>query len=382
MVRNDIAIVGIGETPALRRSGRDIRDMTLDAIFMALDDAGIHPHEVDGFVTESVLMPRKVPHEYVGFQLGVTRSFDAALSAVGSGIVGAPMLAAEAIRSGRAKVVVSYFGIDWGTDLGGPYQYHDPYPAKAIYEKPYGFDGQPSYFALWARRYMHEYGLTAEQMGALAVQQRENAILTGRAQMTKPLSIDDYLASPIISTPLRFADCCLISDGAGAFVMTSAERARDCPKRPVYVRGVGFASEGSPENLFTQGHHLMEMPGARQARQAAEREAGFSLNEADFGELYDCFTIECLMQMEDLGLCEKGEAGHMVAEGQTRLGGRLPLNTHGGLLSYSYRLCVEHVIEAVRQLRGEAGAVQVADAETGFVTGVTSPDFSVLALSR
>jgi acetyl-CoA acetyltransferase len=378
----DIAIVGIGETPALRRSPKDIREMTLDAIFMALDDAGIDPREVDGFVTESTLMPTKVPHEYVGPQLGIARSFDASLSSVGAGIVGAPLLAADAIQSGRAKVVVSYFGIDWGSDVKGPYQFHDPYPAKKAFEKPYGFDGQPSYFALWARRYMHEYGLRPEQLGALAVQQRENAIRTGRAQMMKPLTLDDYMRSPIISTPLRYSDCCVISDGAAAYVMTSAERARDCAKPPVYVRGVGFASEGSPENLFSQGQHLMELPGARTARERAERAAGVSLSEADFGELYDCFTVECLMQMEDLGLCEKGEAGEMVAAGHTRLGGRLPLNTHGGLLSYSYRLCIEHVIEAVRQLRREAGDVQVEDAELGFVTGVTSPDFSVLILSR
>ena len=378
----DIAIVGIGETPAVRRSPKDIRELTLDAIFMALDDAGIHPREVDGLVTESALMPTKVPHDYVGPQLGISRSFDASMSAVGAGIVGSPQLAALAIRSGLAKVVVSYFGTDWGSDPAGPYQYHDPYPAKRAFEKPHGFDGQPSYFALWARRYMHEFGLTAEQLGAVAVQQRENAILTGRAQMTRPMSLDDYLAAPVISDPLRFPDCCVISDGAGAFVMTSAERAQDCRKRPVYVRGVGFSSEGAPENLFSQGERLMELPGAMAARRQAERMAGVSLEEADFGEMYDCFTIELLLQMEDLGLCGRGEAARMVADGHTRLGGTLPINTHGGLLSYSYRLGIEHVIEAVRQLRGEAGAVQVRNAEVGFVTGVTSPDFSVMVLSR
>jgi acetyl-CoA acetyltransferase len=197
------------------------------------------------------------------------------------------------------------------------------------------------------------------------------------------MSMDDYLAAPMISDPLRYPDCCVITDGAGAFVMTSAERARDCPKRPVFVRGVGFAAGAvTAENLFTQGPRLLALPGAREARDAAERAAGVSLADADFAELYDCFTITSLLQLEDLGFCKKGEGAHMVAEGHTKLDGSLPVNTHGGLLSYSYRLSIEHVIEAVRQLRGEAGDVQIPDAELGFVTGVTSPDFSVMVMSR
>jgi acetyl-CoA acetyltransferase len=382
MKPDGIAIVGIGETPALRRSDRDIRQMAVDAIFMALDDAGIDPREVDGLVTEGMVMPGKVPHEYVGAQLGIERHFDATMSQVGAGIVGAPMLAAMAIRAGLANVVVSYFSTDWGTDLSGPYAYHDAFPAKKAFEKPYGFNGQPSYWALWTNRYMYEFGLTQEQLGTLAVLQRENAIRTGRAQMTKPMSLEGYLASPMVSDPLRVPDCCLISDGAGAFVMSAVNRARDCRKRPVNVLGVGFSSRGNPDDLFSQGDRLLTTPGAMEARRMAEKAAGVSLGDADFGELYDCFTPACLMQIEDLGLCRKGEAGHMIAEGHTRLGGRLPLNTHGGLLSYSYRLSVEHVVEAVRQLRGEGGAVQVPDAELGFVTGESFPDFSVLVLAR
>ena len=379
----DIAIVGIGETPALRRSGKDLRTMTLDAIALALDDAGIAPHEVDGIVTEGLMMPAEVPHDYVAAQLGSARRFDAAMSSVGAGIVGASQLAAFAIQSGRANVVVSYFGTDWGSNETGPYGYHDPYPAKKAFEKPYGFNGQPSFFALWVRRYMQEFGLTSEDLGRIAVLARENARKTGRAQMMKPMSMDDYLAAPMISDPLRYPDCCVITDGAGAFVMTSAERARDCPKRPVFVRGVGFAAGAvTAENLFTQGPRLLALPGAREAREAAEHASGVSLADADFAELYDCFTITSLLQLEDLGFCKKGEGAHMVAEGHTRLDGSLPVNTHGGLLSYSYRLSIEHVIEAVRQLRGEAGEVQIPDAELGFVTGVTSPDFSVMVMSR
>lgn len=379
----DVAIVGIGETPPARRSPHDVRELTLQAVLQALADAGIDPSEVDGFATEGMIVPATVPHDYMAAQLGISRHFDAGMSFAGPGIVGAPQLAAMAIRSGLARVVVSYFGVDWGSRPGGPYGFHDPYPAKMAFEKPQGFNGQPSYFALWARRYMHEYGLDPDHLGLLAVQQRENARLTGRAQMTRALTLDDYRAAPMVSDPLRFPDCCVISDGACAFVMTAADRARDCRKPPVYVRGVGFSSAPvSSEDAFTQPRDLLTMQGVREARAAAERAAGLSLADADFAQLYDCFTVSCLLQIEDLGFCAKGEAGAMIAEGHTRLDGRLPLNTHGGLLSYSYRLAAEHVIEAVRQLRGEAGAVQIPDAQMGFVTGLALPDFSLLVLSR
>ena len=354
----------------------------MDAILLALDDAKIHPREVDGIVTEGMIMPLKVPHEYVGAQLGIERHFDATMSQVGAGIVGAPQLAAFAIQSGLAKVVVSYFSTDWGSDVTGPYGYHDAFPAKKAFEKPYGFNAQPIYWALWTKRYMHEYGLTEEQLGLLAVQQRQNAILTGRSQMNKPMTLDEYLRSPIVSDPLRIPDCCLISDGAGAFVMTSRDRARDCARPPVTVQGVGFSSRGMPENLFSQGNELLTTPGAQEARVLAENAAGVALSEVDFAELYDCFTPACLLQLEDLGFCAKGEAGAMIARGETSLKGRMPVNTHGGLLSYSYRLAVEHVLEAVRQLRGEAGAVQIPQAEIGIVTGESFPDFSVLVLSK
>ncbi len=379
---SDIAIVGIGETAALRRSDRDIRQMAMDAILAALADAGIDPSQVDGIVTEGGLMPLKVPHDFVAGQLRIERSFDALMSQVGAGIVGSPHMAAWAIRAGLAKVVVSYFATDWGSDPAGPYAYHQRFPAKVAFELPHGFNAQPLYFGPWMRRYMHEHGVTEEDFGRVAIQQRHNGILTGRAQLMKPMSMADYVGMPVIADPLRVADCCVISDGAGAYVMTSAERARDLPKPPVFVRGVGFSSRGLPDNLFTQGDALMSIPGAAEAKKMAEKDSGIAISDANFGEVYDCFTPEYLFQIEDLGLCKRGEAAAYVKEGNTSLDGPLPLNTHGGMLSYSYRLGVEHVIEAVRQLRGEAGAVQVPGAELGFVTGVSFPDYAMLVLSK
>ncbi|MBX3596890.1 MAG: thiolase family protein [Rhizobiaceae bacterium] len=378
-----VCIVGIGETPPVRRSDKNLRQLVIDASIEAIADAGLSPSDIDGIVTDSVIMPNSVPHEYVAAQLGIDRTFDAALSYGGAGIVCAPMLAEMAIRAGRAKNVLCYFGVDWGSIPAGPYGFHDLYPAKTAYEKPFGFSGQPSYFALWARRYMHEYGLKEEDLAMIAVNQRKNALLTGRSQARSELTLEDYMNSRVISDPLRVPDCCLISDGAGAFVMTSAERAKDLRKPPVNVLGVGFAMETmTGDDIFTQKPDLMHIPGAAEAgRQACER-SGISLDDVDFAEIYDCFTISCLMQIEDIGFCKKGEAADFLRSKGTTVDGGFPVNTHGGLLSYSYRLGVEHVVEAVRQLRGEAGANQVKNARIGLVGGLSMPDYGVAILGR
>lgn len=377
------AIVGIGETTPTRRSNKSIRTLAIDAIAAALDDAGLTSADVDGIVTDAVIMPNTVPHEYLAAQFGIARRFDGSLSYGGAGIVSAPMVARAAIEQGLAHTVVCVFGVDWGSKPSGPYGFHDLYPAKKAFEKPYGFSGQPTYFGLWARRYMHEYGLREEDLAQIAINQRANAILNGRAQQQAPLTIDDYFGSRMISDPLRVADCCQISDGACAFVVTTMERARDLRQRPVQVLGCGFATEPlSGDDSFTQKSDLLTISGANQAARMALDDAALELSDIDFAEIYDCFTISCLMQIEDLGFCAKGEAADFIREKGTTVKGSLPINTHGGLLSHSYLLGAEHVIEAVRQLRGDAGAAQVANANVGLVTGLSVPDYGVLVLGR
>lgn len=376
-----IAIVGISETPPARRSPVPLKEAVVDCVLAALDEAGISPDEVDGIVTDTGIMPMSVPQDYVAGQLGIAPRFGASISYGGAGIAATPMLAEYALRSGRAKVVVSYFGVDWGTDPHGPYAFHDRYPGKHIYEKPHGYVAQPIYFAHLARRYMHEYGLTEEQLAAVAITHRNHAMLKGNAQLSKPLDLEGYRASRMIADPLRVADCCLISDGAGAFVMVSAERARDCPKPPVFVKGVGFAAGATTgDAAFAQNPDYLSTPGAHVAAADAFRQAGIGPRDLNFAEIYDCFTISCLMEMEDMGLVPRGEGGAFFASGAASLGGTLPVNTHGGLLAYSYRLGIEHLVEAVRQLRGEAGATQVRDARLGLVSGYSIPDYGVLIL--
>ena len=376
-----IAIVGTGETPPVRKGSKDVKTLVTEAVLQALDDAGIAPQEVDGIVTETGLMPQCVSHDYMAEQLGISRCFDANISYGGAGNVCTPLLAQMAIKAGLAKVVISYFGFCWASYAGGPYAFHDVYPAKAIFEGPYGFHGQAVYFSLLAQRYRHEYGLTSDQLASLAIIQREHALLNGRGVMTKPLTLEDYYQSRMVSDPLRVPDCCVIADGACAFVMTSAERAKDCPHPPVYVMGVGFGSSPiSCDSFFTQNPAILEMGGAAQASAQAQKMAGISIEDVDFAQIYDCFTISCLLQIEDVGFCKKGEGGAFIEEGNTKLKGKIPINTHGGLLSYSYNVGMEHVIEAVSQLRHAAGPAQVEGAEIGLVGGLAIPDYGVLIL--
>lgn len=378
-----IAIVGVGETPNVRRSEKSLRALVVEAVANALDDAGLKPSDVDGILTDGLVMPTTVPRDFVAAQFGIDRRYDGGMSYGGAGSACAPQLAQLAISSGLANVVVYYFGVDWGTRASGPYGFHDLYAGKMAFEKPYGFNAQPSYFALWARRYMHEYGLTERDLATIAVTQRQSALLNPRSQATKPMSYDDYFAARMVSDPLRVPDCCLITDGAGAFVMTSLERARDLPKPPVRVLGTGFGSEPvNGDDAFTQPGGMMRIPGAKAAAGRALGQAGLTHADIDFAELYDCFSISCLLQIEEVGFCKRGEGAAFIREKGMGIDGGLPINTHGGLLSHSYLLGVEHVIEAVRQLRGDSGKGQVKDARVGLVGGLSNPDYGVLLLGK
>ena len=373
-------IVGIGETEAVRRSPDDLRTMVEKACRAAIDDAGLNPADIDAVVTDTGIMPLTVPMEWVSAQFGIESRFHGGISTGGAGIVGAPVLARMLIESGMARSVLCYFGVDWGTRPGGPYAFHEMYPAKNAFEKPYGFSAQPIYFGMLAQRYAREYGMPCDYLALIATAMRENAAVNGRGQIRQPMDEAQYCASRMISEPLRAADCCLISDGAGAFVMASDEIAARC-RKPVRIAGCGFASEPrSAEDLFTQGE-ILRTPGADLASRRAQEQAGLSLDAMDFAQIYDCFSISCLLQLEDIGFCGKGEGMDFVRQKGITVAGGLPVNTHGGLLAHSYRLGIEHVTEAVRQLRGEAGPGQVPEARLGLVSGYSPPDYSVMILA-
>lgn len=378
-----IAIVGVGETDYAFKDPRPEAEMALEAIRRALDDAGLRPEDVDGFVSESYSTVRYAPVDEISQRLGVKdRTFSAQMSIAGAGNVGAPQLARLAIESGRASVVVCYYGINLSGRPGSTYAFHAGDHSKMAFEMPFGYYGQPVYFAAIAQRYMHEYGLQQEELGAIAVAARQHAMQTPNALRREPLTMRDYLNQPLLADPLRKLDCCLINDGGAAYVMTSTERARYLRHPPAVVAGAGFGSKPVTQSqYFTQAENLLTsaatISGAR-----AFREAGLGPRDVDVAEIYDCFTISMLIQMEDLGLAPKGQGGAFAASGAIAPGGSLPVNTHGGLLSQSYTVGSNHVIEAVRQIRGDRGAAQVPDAEVALVAGLGAQDHSTLILTK
>jgi len=233
---------------------------------------------------------------------------------------------------------------------------------------PYGFTAPPQWYSVIARRHMHEFGTRAEQLGCIAVAMRKHAQRNPNAVMHgRPLTLEDYLASPMLADPYRIFDCCLETDGAAAVVVTSAERARDLRGQPVAIMGAA-AGQPSPADEITNRKDIFQT-GLSLAAPEAFAQAGVSPGDVDFAQIYDCFTFEVLQQLEEAGFCKRGEGGAFVEGGRIELGGELPVNTHGGLLSEAHVLGMNHVVEAVRQLRGDAGERQVAGAEFGVVTG-------------
>ncbi len=383
-VSGEIGIVGIGEAAYSRASGRTSRQIAADAVASAIEDAGLKPSDVDGITLSMV----DTDFDAAAFHEHFGTSHDIWVSRCGGGMTWAATAAydaALAIRRGDAKTVVNVFSVDWaskrGELVGGPGHFHAEELFKQNLEVPFGWFPQPVYFASIARRHMAEFGTTTEQLGSIAVACRRHANRNPLAVMRdKPLSIESYLESPLIADPFRKEDCCLISDGGAAYVMTSLARARDLRREVVEVAGVGLGTSKTgrywaQQPDFTATPQIFSAP-------VAFAMAGLEPCDVDVLTCYDPFTIVSLMQIEDMGFCPKGEGGRFV-EGKALHfdGGVLPYNTHGGLLSHAYVLGIAHVVEVVKQLRGES-ASQVPDASVGIYGGYTGPQASTLLLRR
>ena len=378
-----IAIVGVGESTPVRVDDRPLMTMVMEAVDRALADAGLRPSDIDGFVSESELMPRSAPAESIMAALGLApedRFYVEYGLPYGAGLVAAPQLAALALADGRARTVLCWFGQQLSRYSHGPRETYAEDPNRVELEMPHGWFGQPVYFAGMAQRYAHEYGLKPEQLAVVAMEAREHAQRTPGALRTATMTLEDYRRSPMIASPLRAADCCLVNDGAVAFIITTMERARDLRRPPVVVAGVGTGRapvEG--DAVFTQNPSYLTTPAAQSGPQAFN-EAQLGPSDVDFVELYDCFTINTILQYEDLGFVGKGEGARYAVDKGRRLTDALPTNTHGGLLSHSYTLGGGHLIEAVKQLRHERGDAQVPDAQVGLVTALGVPYHSSLIL--
>jgi acetyl-CoA acetyltransferase len=387
-VSGQVAICGIGESDYSGPSGRHPRQMAAAAIECAITDAGLTASDIDGIMYTDTVADQFNAND---FRAHFGTSADMWESPEGGAMVWAataPYQAAQALQSGKATYIVNSFAVDWATRrpqmTGGPGAWHASELVKSQLELPFGWFPQPVYFATFASRHMHQYGTTCEQLGHLVTTFRQHANSTPGAVMHgKPLSLADYLARPPLAEPLRVEDCCLISDGAAAYIMTTPERARDLPTRPAIVTGIGHGRIDSAPYISQQGD-LTSTPQVF-AAPGAYAMAGITPADIDVLAVYDCFSITALMQIEDMGFCRKGEGGTFVEKDRLhfsndRRRGGLPTNTHGGLLSHAYVLGIAHVVELVRQLRG-AASNQVPAAEVAAYAGFTADEAATLILS-
>ncbi|GCE42179.1 putative thiolase [Rhodococcus wratislaviensis] len=361
-------------------------DMVADATRLALADAGIEPAEVAGVVTEASLTPKMAPIGDLAPVVGLDQvSVTAMSSPTGAGILQAIGIAAALVESGTADHVVSYFGIDWGTRSSGPNDYHAAMDAKSVIERPAGFVGPPLYFAAAMRRYGHVYGLsdhdTEDLLASIAMAARANATLHPGAQVNSPLTREDYDRSPMIASPVRKADCCLLSDGAVAVVVSNSQAVS--PRgRAVSIRGWSWAQDRFDDASFYSQSPLPLLSATARASEDAFRLAGVAPANIDVAEIYDCFSPAIVLQLESAGFCAPGSAAEYTAAGALKTRGEHPTNTHGGLLSHGYLFGANHLAEAVTQLRHEAGQRQVRDAELAFVGAGPGRQYTALILEH
>ena len=379
--RDKCAVAGIGQTEFSRDSGRSVLSLATEASLKAIADAGLTPADIDGIVRCDY---DTVTPYTLAASLGATNMRYWADTGPG-GVAPCMMmgLAVGALMSGQAKAVLAFRSLNGRSEmrLGGRGRKVAPEAVGGFgtYDEfyvPYGLQTAGQTFALIARRYMIEFGATSEQLGAVALACREHANRTPHAMMAdRPMTLADYMASPMVSSPLRLFDFCLESDGACAVVITLAERARDLPRPPVLIRAVagGVPRDHRPGMMFpaVSRHDPTEL-GGRQAGTELWRRAGVGPAEVDVAQLYDCFTISVILQLEAFGFCKKGEGAAFAASGALKKGGRLPINTGGGHMSEGYVHGMNHIVQAVRQLRGEAD-MQIDGAELCLCTGGPLP---------
>ena len=357
-----VATFGCGETP-----GFSDMELLARAARAAVADAGLKMSDIDGVCTASAsaTMWAMPVVEYLGLR---PRYIDSTMLG-GSSFIAHLLPAMQALQSGQCNAVLVCYGsaqrsAQFGRrEIGAARRWMDPQPYEAPYEPM-----QPlSAYALAASRHMFEFGTTRRQLAEVAVAARQWAGLNPEAFMREPLSIDDVLAARMVSDPLTVRDCCLVTDGGGAYVLVRADRARDLPKPPVYVLGNATAVW----NRQISSMHDLTVTAASQSGREAYAMAGLAAKDIDVVQVYDAFTINTLLFLEDLGFCKKGEAGSFVENGGIAPGGHLPVNTNGGGLSCVHpgMYGIFALIEAVRQLRGEGGARQIAGATTALAHG-------------
>jgi len=367
-----VAVVGIGHAKFGKRSDATIRELAAEAVAPALEDAKLTTAEVDasvigvaGDVFAAQGSPGALIHDYVGMGSKPSFRVEAACATGSAGVRTGWSL----IRAGLAEVVL-VIGAETMTHVGSPMA--TEWMARAgdtRWEYPFGITF-PGFYALMATRHMHEFGTSRMQLSMVAVKNHKYGALNPFAHLQKEVSLEEAMKSVPICQPLNLYDCCLISDGAAAVVMAREERAKKITDSPVWITGLGSASDTM---MIAERPSLVGLTASKVAGEQAYKMADVTPNDIDVACTHDCFTIAEIMSYEDLGFCKKGDGGKFIEEEQSYIGGKVPVNVDGGLKSKGHPLGatgVSMTVEIVKQLRGEAGKRQVSGAEIGLTHNV------------
>jgi acetyl-CoA acetyltransferase len=388
--RKRIAIAGIGESDLGTVPGSDSYSLSRQALVRAIDDCGIDKNEIDGLLTPgSFAVMHPMYSVILSEYLGLRPRYNSVMQIGGATHILNIMTAANAIDAEMCEVALIVSGEALRT-LGGFQRLFESVKGDVTtlyasggqreFEVPYG-PTIISGYGMYATRHMAEFGTTREQMAQITASIRKHASLHPEAQKRGELSVDEILNGKEIAYPLTKDECSLISDGGGAIIVTTLERARDLKKEPIEIIGVGLKTG---QEHITLSESFSSTPGVSAGKDAFGM-AGIKPSDVDFAELYDCFSISPIITLEDFGFCEKGEGGPFVGDGsRIEMGGELPIVTHGGCLSHCHPGLpsgIFHITEAVRQLRREVEpARQVEDSKIGFISGIGGIFSSVSAL--
>lgn len=375
MLKKGIVIAGVGETEQGKLDGRGSFELLAETTKITLDDAGLELKDVDGLVTafsfvEDTLMHSTTFADFLGMKPGY-------FSSVAVGGATAPLMlvqAAQAIDAGLAETVLCVRGDNTlsGISSSGMMAMAREM-SHGAFEAPYGLTTIGGY-GLLASRYMYEHGVPQEALAAVVATQSEHAALKWNAMKRDVVTIEDVMEDHWIATPFHAMDCSVVSDGGAAFIVTTADRAKSMKPKPVYITGIG---EGFSHQYITEAEGVDGVrQGLGRAGRRAMEVAGITPDDLDVAEIYDSFSFTPLIALEGFGICGKGEAGDWVLEGNAKLGGSLPMNTHGGLIRQAHLGAMHHIVEAALQLRGEAddsdrggGNHQVPDAKLAITNG-------------
>ncbi len=363
-LRGSVAIVGAAESDELGRlPHKSSLQLHMEATHNALADAGLKKSDVDAVFSSGRNMANDVP-EY----LGIRPRFIGGTQVGGCSFILHVEHAMAAINAGLCEVALITHGESGYSRIAMPAPRWGDDSTNTQFELPYGISGPATGYGMLATRHMHEFGTTSEQLAEVAVATRKWAALNPKAAMRDPITIDDVLNSRLIAWPFHLLDCCLVTDAGGAVIVTSAERARDLAKQPVYVLGTG---ECATHQMVSQMPAFNRWEAAMVSGERAFRMSGVRREEIDVAQFYDAFTIVPMLALEALGFCKAGESGRFVSGQRTAPGGKFPMNTNGGGLSYTHTgmYGIFTLIEAVRQLRGECGPRQVPNAKVAICHG-------------